>query len=90
MFRVYKKLKRSVSGCKKASKSKNIIVFAGYTHINTYNKYLLKVHGIKPTVAIRHKELPGLYKGHNKCIKIPHIQPFGIPIFDKEYTTDYE
>ena len=27
---------------------------------------------------------------HNKCIKIPHIQPFGIPIFDKEYTTDYE
>ena len=90
MFRVYTKLKRSVSGCKKASKSKNIIVYAGYTHINTYNNYFLKVHGIKPAVAIRHKKLSGLNAGLNKCIKIPHIQPFGIPIFDKEYTTDYE
>jgi hypothetical protein len=63
-------------------------VYAGYNHIETYYDYFDTVHGIKPTINIKSKEIIGT--GMNKCINIPHIQPFGIPIFDKKYSSEYQ
>jgi len=90
MFRTYDdktKSKRAAPGCH-TNISKNIIVYAGYNHIETYYDYFDTVHGIKPTINIKYKEIIGT--GMNKCINIPHIQPFGIPIFDKKYSSEYQ
>jgi len=94
MFRKYDdktKLTRGASGCtiKRTNDnnvSKNIIVYAGYYHINTYKDFFSDVLGIKPTVEVLPKKNRD---GYNKCIDIPHIQPFGIPIFDKKYSYEY-
>jgi len=94
MFRKYDdktKLTRGASGCtiKRTNDnniSKNIIVYAGYFHINTYKEFFSDVLGIKPTVEVLPKKKRD---GYNKCIDIPHIQPFGIPIFDKKYSWEY-
>jgi hypothetical protein len=105
MFRKYDdktKLKRGVSGCiiKRTNDnnvSKNIIVYAGDYHINTYKDFFSDVLGIKPTVEVSHDWLNKdgsvnlkKIKNINKCINIPHIQPFGIPIFDKKYSVQYK
>ena len=90
MFRKYDdktKNKRAAPGCH-TNISKNIIVYAGQYHIDIYIKYFNKVYGIKPTIEIKPSNTLDIGKSR-KCIDIPHIQPFGIPIFDKKYSSGY-
>ena len=89
MFRKYtKKLNRGAPGCM-ISTHKNIIIYAGQDHINRYNDFFREVYKIKPTINIPPKKNKDAGEYDNKCISIPHINPFGIPIFDKKYATEY-
>ena len=88
MFRKYnKKSERGASGCM-ISTHKNIIIYAGQLHINKYNEFFREVYKIKPTINIPPKKNKETGE-YDKCINIPHINPFGIPIFDKKYATEY-
>ena len=85
IFRRYdKKSKkmRGAPGCKNKPISKNIIIFAGDFHIETYKKFFKEYFKIEPTVAI--KSVNRKTGKYTKCVEIPHINPFGIPIFDKK------
>jgi hypothetical protein len=87
MFRKYKKSDRGAPGCM-ISTHKNMIIYAGQDHINRYNDFFREVYGIKPTINIPPKKNKETGE-YDKCINIPHINPFGIPIFDKKYATEY-